>query len=139
VATDGDLVFLMRRTRAGADSRLHDRWSIGVGGHINPGDVGLEGGMRREWVEELVTDRVPRCRPVALLNDETTDVGSVHLGIVYVAQLSGMAISVRETDKLTGALASESDVRAVADDLETWSRIVFDDLIARPARSRPGA
>jgi predicted NUDIX family phosphoesterase len=74
-----------------------------------------------------------------LLNDDTTDVGSVHLGIVYVAQLSGMAISVRETDKLTGALASESDVRAVADDLETWSRIVFDDLIARPARSRPGA
>ena len=42
--------FLMRRTRAGGDARLHDRWSIGVGGHLNPGDGGLDGGLPRgEW------------------------------------------------------------------------------------------
>ncbi len=49
----------MQRTRAGADQRLHDRWSIGVGGHLNPGDGDLTGGLEREWREELEADFVP--------------------------------------------------------------------------------
>ena len=49
VLRDGERYFLMRRTRAGGDARLHDRWSIGVGGHLNPGDGDLAGGLRREW------------------------------------------------------------------------------------------
>ena len=75
VLRDGERYFLMRRTRAGADARLHDRWSIGVGGHLNPGDGDLLGGLRREWHEELVADFVPDFRLVGLLNDDTTDVG----------------------------------------------------------------
>jgi predicted NUDIX family phosphoesterase len=130
VVTDRDRVFLMHRTNAGADSRLHDRWSIGVGGHVNPGDTDLEGGLRREWDEELVTGRVPPFRPIALLNDDTTDVGSVHLGIVYLADIAGESIRVRETDKLEGSMAGEADVRAIVDRLETWSRIVFEDVVA---------
>ena len=59
VLRDGDRYFLMRRTRAGGDVRLHDRWSIGVGGHLNPGDDGLSGGLQREWREELVADFEP--------------------------------------------------------------------------------
>ena len=53
VLRDGERYFLMQRTRAGADERLHDRWSIGVGGHLNPGDGDLVGGLLREWAEEL--------------------------------------------------------------------------------------
>ena len=53
VLRDGERYFLMRRTQAGGDARLHDRWSIGVGGHLNPGDGDLAGGLRREWREEL--------------------------------------------------------------------------------------
>ena len=80
VLRDGDRYFLMRRTRAGGDVRLHDRWSIGVGGHLNPGDEDLDGGLRREWSEELVADFVPDFRFIGLLNDDTTPVGQVHLG-----------------------------------------------------------
>jgi predicted NUDIX family phosphoesterase len=130
VVTDGDRIFLMRRTRAGGDARLHDRWSIGVGGHVNPVDVDLDGGLRREWEEELITERVPRFRAVALLNDDTTDVGSVHLGVVYLADVVGMTVRVRETDKLEGTMADATAVRAVLDRLETWSRIVFEDIVA---------
>lgn len=128
VLRDGDRYFLMRRTRAGADARLHDRWSIGVGGHLNPGDEGLTGGLRREWREELDADFEPDFEPVALLNDDTTDVGAVHLGIVVLADAAGRPVRVRETDKLAGSFASAAEVAAVRDDLETWSRLVFDAL-----------
>ena len=128
VLRDGPRFFLMRRTRAGTDARLHDRYSIGVGGHLNPGDAGLEGGLRREWAEELVADFVPEFRLVALLNDDTTEVGTVHLGAVYLADAMGRPVAIRETDKLTGAFADGPDVAAVADYLETWSRIIFEFL-----------
>lgn len=128
VLRDGDRYFLMRRTKAGADARLHDRWSIGVGGHLNPGDAGLTGGLRREWREELDAAFEPEFEPVALLNDDTTDVGAVHLGIVVLADAAGRPVRVRETDKLIGGFATAAEVTAVRDDLETWSRLVFDAL-----------
>jgi predicted NUDIX family phosphoesterase len=134
VLRDGDRYFLMRRTRAGGDVRLHDRWSIGVGGHLNPGDEDLDGGLRREWSEELVADFVPDFRFIGLLNDDTTPVGQVHLGAVFVADAAGRPVSIRETDKLSGAFATAAEVAAVASDLETWSRLVFDALGAHAVR-----
>jgi predicted NUDIX family phosphoesterase len=128
VVRDADRYFLMQRTKAGADERLHDRWSIGVGGHVNPGDDGLPGGLQREWREELVSDFEPRFQPIALLNDDTTDVGSVHLGIVFVVDAAGRSVRVRETDKLRGAFADRHEVEAVRDRLETWSLLVFEAI-----------
>jgi predicted NUDIX family phosphoesterase len=126
VLRDGERYFLMRRTRAGGDARLHDAWSIGVGGHVNPGDADLAGGLLREWTEELVADFVPAFRLVGLLNDDTTDVGRVHLGAVYLAEAGGRPVAIRETDKLSGAFATPAQVREVADRLETWSRLAFE-------------
>lgn len=128
VLRDRDRYFLMRRTRAGGDERLHDRFSIGVGGHLNPGDVDLAGGLAREWSEELVADFVPEFRLVGLLNDDETEVGRVHLGVVYVADAAGRAVHVRETHKLEGAFAEQAAVRDVYDRLETWSQLVLDVL-----------
>ena len=139
VLRDGERYFLMRRTRAGGDARLHDLWSIGVGGHLNPGDGDLPGGLLREWHEEVVADFVPEFRLVGLLNDDTTPVGRVHLGAVYVAVAAGQPVEIRETDKLTGSFAAPAEVAAVAGDLETWSRLVFDFLeAAAPAGPRSG-
>jgi predicted NUDIX family phosphoesterase len=128
VVRDGQRIFLMRRTRAGGDERLHDRYSIGVGGHLNPGDRDLAGGLHREWTEELATDFEPVFEPLGTLNDDTTEVGSVHLGFVFTVAVAGHAVAVRETDKLEGWFASPDEVRAVYDRLETWSQIVFDAL-----------
>ena len=136
VLRDGHRWFLMRRTRAGGDARLHDLWSIGVGGHLNPGDGDVEGGLRREWAEELVADFEPAFEPVGLLNDDTTPVGAVHLGVVFVADAGGRAVTIREVDKLTGAFATTDDVAAVRDAMETWSRLVFDAL-TEPAAESP--
>ena len=128
VLRDGERFFLMRRTRAGVDARLHDRYSIGVGGHLNPGDGGVLGGLRREWHEELVAAFEPEFRLVGLLNDDTTEVGSVHVGAVYVADAEGRAVAIRETDKLSGAFAEPHEVEAVVDRMETWSRLCFEFL-----------
>jgi predicted NUDIX family phosphoesterase len=128
VLRDGDRYFLMRRTRAGGDARLHDRWSIGVGGHLNPGDGDLAGGLRREWREELRADFDPEFRLVGLLNDDSTDVGSVHLGAVVLADAAGRPVGIRETDKLTGSFAEPAEVAAVAEGMESWSALVFEEL-----------
>jgi predicted NUDIX family phosphoesterase len=130
VLRDGPRYFLMRRTRAGGDARLHDRWSIGVGGHLNPGDGDLAGGLRREWAEEIEADFVPEFQLVGLLNDDTTEVGSVHVGAVYVADAAGRPVVIRETEKLEGSFAEAAAVAAVEPRLETWSALVFRHLEA---------
>jgi predicted NUDIX family phosphoesterase len=128
VVRDGPAWFLMRRTRGGADARLHDLWSLGVGGHLNPGDDGVLEGLRREWHEEVEAAFDPAPRFVGLLNDDSTPVGRVHLGLVFEIDAAGRSVAVREKDKLSGEFAETASVRAVADRLETWSRLVFERL-----------
>jgi len=138
VLRDGGDWFLMRRTDAGADRRLHGRYSIGIGGHVDPGDDGLIGGLRREWDEELVADFVPEFDFVGLLNDDTTDVGSVHLGVVFTADALSRTVAIRETDKLLGAFVAVTEVERVQDRLETWSRMTFLHLRSVSAGARGG-
>ena len=127
---DGERIFLMRRTKAGGDERLHDRYSIGVGGHINPEDGDVLGGLRREWAEEIEADFEPEFVPIGLLNDDENEVGAVHLGLVYGADAAGRPVEIREKHKLEGAFASTDDVANVVDKLETWSALLFDFLRA---------
>ena len=131
VVRDGDLVYLMERTDAGGDARLHGKASIGVGGHLNPVDEGadpLTDGLRREWSEELVADWEPQFRLVGLLNDDSNPVGSVHLGVVFEVEAAGRPVEVRERDKLTGRFATSDEVRSAWDRMETWSRLVASHL-----------
>ena len=131
VVRSGASVFLMHRTDAGGDPRLHGRASIGVGGHLNPVDEGedaLMAGLRREWDEELVTDWEPQFELVGLLNDDTNPVGAVHLGVVFTVEADGRAVAVREHDKLVGAFAGADEVAASWDRLETWSRLVAEAI-----------
>lgn len=138
VVRDGSAVFLMQRTAAGGDPRLHGKASIGVGGHLNPVDEGqdaLMAGLRREWHEELVTDWEPTFELIGLLNDDTNPVGAVHLGVVFVAQADGRPVAVRESDKLTGAFVDADAVADAWERLETWSQLVAEALHLAPAVS----
>lgn len=131
VVRDGSGVFLMERTDAGGDARLHGKASIGVGGHLNPVDEGedaLMAGLRREWAEELEADWEPDFRLVGLLNDDSNPVGAVHLGVVFTVDAGGRAVGVRERDKLIGAFVHAREVDAAWDRLETWSQLVAISL-----------
>jgi len=136
VLRDRGSLFLMRRTRAGTDARLHERYSVGIGGHVNPEDGSLDGGLHREWSEELVAEWSPDFRLVGLLNDDTDPVGAVHLGIVYIAEAQGRPVAVRETHKLEGEFVAPLQVLRVYDRLETWSSLVYDYLTERSAGVR---
>ena len=132
VVRDGERVFLMERTDAGGDPRLHRKASIGVGGHLNPVDSGgdpLTIGLRREWEEELVADWEPAFRLVGMLNDDTNPVGSVHLGVVFEVDAGGRGVQVRELDKLSGRMVQPAQLEAAWDRLETWSQLVAGELL----------
>lgn len=126
-------VFLVRRTRGGSEARLREKFSVGIGGHINPEDVAdaadpLAAGMRRELEEEVEVPPGWQARPVGSLNDDQESVGSVHFGLVYVADLTSPDVRVRETEKLQGAFASLEEIRAVYPRLETWSQFIVDAM-----------
>jgi predicted NUDIX family phosphoesterase len=132
VLRDGPRIFLMERTDAGGDPRLHRKATIGVGGHLNPIDDGsdpLDAGLRREWAEELDAPWEPEFRLLGLLNDDSNPVGSVHLGVVFEVQAAGRPVQVRERDKLAGRFAPADEVAAALDRMETWSQLVARELL----------
>lgn len=136
VVRDGEGIFLLERTRAGGDPRLHLKATIGVGGHLNPVDRGsdpLMDGLRREWSEELDAGFSPVFELGGMLNDDTNAVGAVHLGVVFTVEADGAPVAVREREKLSGRFVSPDEVRAAWDRMETWSRLTFDWLMERAA------
>ena len=135
VVRDGARVFLMERTEAGRDPRLHRRATIGVGGHLNPVDSGsdpLDAGLRREWAEELAADWEPAFTPVGLLNDDRNAVGSVHLGVVFTVDAAARPLEVRERHKLSGRMATVDEIHDAWDRMETWSHLVAAALWGTP-------
>ena len=132
VVRDEGLVLLMERSAAGGDPRLHRKATIGVGGHVNPVDDGLDpldAGLRREWAEELEAEWEPDFRLVGLLNDDSNPVGSVHIGVVFEVQAAGRPVQVRERDKLSGAFVSADALVGALDRMETWSQLVARDVL----------
>ena len=114
-------LFWMDRLEGGSDRRLHGRASFGVGGHIGAADGGILRALQREWEEEVATPTLPRFTPLGLLNDDGDDVGRVHLGIVFVAELDSAEIAIRETTKLAGRLVPVSEAVERTAELEGWS------------------
>jgi len=114
-------LFWMDRLAGGSDRRLHGRASFGVGGHIGADDGGILAALEREWSEEVETSALPKFTPLGLLNDDGDEVGRVHLGVVFLAELSSAEIAVREREKLAGSLVSVESAVARAGELEGWS------------------
>jgi predicted NUDIX family phosphoesterase len=136
VLWNGDRIFLVKRTRGGSEERLREKFSIGIGGHINPEDIGdaadpVEAGMRRELEEEVHVPAGWQVRPVGALNDDQEAVGSVHFGLVYVADLPSAEVRVRETAKLVGTFATLQEIHDVYASLETWSQFIVDAIDRR--------
>lgn len=126
-----DRIFLFQRSAAGSEPRLRGLFSIGVGGHINRSDVAGAGdpvaaGLRRELEEELVIGGRWRARLVGVLNDDSNPVGRVHFGLVHVVDVDSPEVAVRESDALSGRLASRDDILAVRYQMETWSRLIVE-------------
>jgi predicted NUDIX family phosphoesterase len=135
VVVRGGEVLRTRRLAKGGERRLHGKLSIGIGGHINPEDAPdaaadlLANGLRREIEEELVVRGGFAVRPLGLLNDDTTEVGAVHVGLVHAVEIEG-DVAIRETDALEGAFVGVEELaascRADRAGYETWSALVIE-------------
>ncbi len=127
---EGKVLSYVRGKRSG-ESRLVAKRSIGIGGHINPvDDMPLFGDMReaylnavhREVAEEVSVDTEYTERVVALINDDATEVGSVHLGVVHHWQLKEPKVTRREQMITQMDFLSLEDLQAERENMETWSQ-----------------
>ena len=128
----GGEYFLLRRLKKQTETRLHDKLSLGVGGHINPTEESasdpIQAGLRRELSEEVDVPQVKSLTCVGVLNETTGGVSDYHAALVYVLETDG-EVTVRETEKMSGAWATPVELDAVRDRLETWSQIALDAVI----------
>lgn len=128
----GDRYLLTHRLRASSEKRLRKQYSLGVGGHINPSD--LEGGdpildgLKREWSEEVIYDGRFEARMLGLLNEDSSPVSKVHLGVVFLVDGDTPDIRIRETEKLAGEMLTLGEMRMYYLAMESWSQIVYDRL-----------
>ena len=129
VLTQNGQVFTTRRLNKGGESRLHGKLSIGIGGHINPVDETdrrsvLMKGLERELDEEVYIQRWGQLVPRGFINDDGNGVGAVHLGLCFSMEVEG-EVSVKETEKLSGAWLSLQELKSEYDNMETWSQIAL--------------
>lgn len=129
-----ELLFQYTRGNGQGEARLHARRSIGVGGHISADDAAAsdayEEGMRRELEEEVVIDTPYRSRLVGLINDDETEVGRVHLGVVHLVDVDRPAVRPRETDLVDAAFRPIDQLLSDLPHFETWSQICLRALFA---------
>ncbi len=129
IIRQAERIFLLRRLKRQTETRLHDRLSIGIGGHINPGEARgeasiLEAGMLRELEEEVQVGHIDSLRCVGVLHDRTDGVSEYHLGLVYLLETKD-DVAVREIEKMEGSWATLAELEASYDQLETWSQLAL--------------
>jgi predicted NUDIX family phosphoesterase len=134
---DGKYLSYVRGQRAG-EKRLVGNRSVGIGGHINPGDNlplftadfydTYVAAVEREVAEEVIVDARHADRVVALLNDDSNAVGQVHLGVVHCWTLDAPTVTRREQMITQLSFMSPVELRAVRDSMETWSQLCLDGL-----------
>ncbi|HEX6487487.1 MAG TPA: NUDIX hydrolase [Candidatus Dormibacteraeota bacterium] len=132
-----DRYFLTKRLKASSEKRLRQQYSLGVGGHINPDDLAggdpIYDGLRREWKEEVQYDGQFEAQLLGLINEESAPVSRVHLGVAFLVDGSTPDIHIREVDKLSGELLSLEEMRIYFLSMESWSQIVYEELLRRAA------
>lgn len=131
----GDQIFHYQRGTDQGEARLHAKRSVGVGGHVSTLDLNGEGspyieGMKREIEEEIQVDAQWTERCVGLINDDESEVGKVHLGIVHLFDLDIAKVTPREKSMINAGFASAEQLVGESTEFETWSQICLKSLFA---------
>jgi predicted NUDIX family phosphoesterase len=130
-----ETVFQYTRGTGQGEGRLHRKRSVGIGGHISAVDAGSDGdghpyeeGMRRELEEEVIIDTPYVSRCVGLINDDQTEVGQVHLGVVHMFDVERPAVRPREADIIECGFRPVEEILADMAGFESWSQICMKAL-----------
>ena len=134
-------VFQYTRGKGQGEGRLHSKKSIGIGGHISADDrladangalgtAAYHEGMRRELAEEVKIDSPYTERCAGLINDDLSDVGRVHLGVVHIFDLQRPQVEAMEADIVEANFRLLDEILSEVDAFETWSQICLKSLFA---------
>lgn len=129
-------IFNYVRGGSGGESRLHAKKSVGIGGHISAEDEGGDSepylvGMQRELDEEVRIESPFSEQLVGLINDDETEVGKVHLGIVHIFDLEEPKVLPAEESIQETGFAQPEQLLDQIDTFETWSQICLQHLFGR--------
>jgi predicted NUDIX family phosphoesterase len=131
-----DVVFCYLRGKSQGEARLHRLRSLGVGGHVSEEDAqggktldAYESAMRRELDEEVEVTSPGRISRVGLINDDSTPVGQVHLGVVHLFELEHPRVTAREEGLAEAGFVPLETVLTMRTDFETWSQICIDSVL----------
>ena len=131
-----DRILRYRRGKGGQETRLHGLFSVGIGGHISEEDHGLfsnqlgyHEGMRRELMEEVDIEAANEVA-VAVINDDSTEVGFVHLGVVHVVQVASEEIVGRRSGIVAPEFVPIAEAMKDLSAYESWSRFCLENLDA---------
>jgi predicted NUDIX family phosphoesterase len=123
-----------RRGKGGQETRLHGLYSVGIGGHISDQDNGLfssqagyQEGMRRELIEEIAVEGEKEAA-VALINDDSTEVGYVHFGVVHIMVVPNEAVAGKRSGILAPEFVPVSEAVKDLSSYESWSRFCLEKL-----------
>lgn len=125
-------IFSYQRTPKGGENRLHNKYSIGVGGHINPVDsLGSDdnvylNGMLREIEEEVGKLDYAEHHTMGMINDDSNPVGAVHIGVVEVFKLKESKLNTKDEALSNGVFIELSEIIKNKDNYENWSKIIID-------------
>jgi len=128
-----DEVFIVKRLNKQSEQRLHNLYSIGIGGHANPIEIPipiidiLQQNMVRELHEETYIQDY-NINLYGFLNDNSNDVGKVHLGIVYKIEALNPLFTIKEIDKMTRKFIPINELHKYYNEMETWSQILSKNL-----------
>ena len=129
-----DRILRYRRGKGGQETRLHGLFSVGIGGHISEEDnglftqaVGYTESMRRELMEEVAIDEVKEAS-VAVINDDSTDVGYVHFGVVHVMHVDNEDVAGRRSGIVAPEFVPIAEAVKEASAYESWSRFCLENL-----------
>jgi predicted NUDIX family phosphoesterase len=131
-----DTAFCYTRGTSQGEVRLHRLRSLGVGGHVSEEDAegrksleAYESAMRREIDEEVEIKSPGRVSRVGLINDDSTPVGQVHLGVVHLFELEHPRVKPREEGLAEAEFLQLSTVWEIRNEFETWSQICVDSFL----------
>ena len=124
---------LTQRTSQQQETRLHNKFSIGQGGHINDHDFKSKDpiltGLMREVREEFKLAPEYGCSMIGLINDNSSEVAMVHFGLVYELRVSSLLLEVAEQGKHVAQWADVQTLRRHYEVMENWSKLVMDHVI----------
>lgn len=132
---ENNQLLVYERLSGGGEDRLHGQSSIGVGGHMND-IVGadtinevLRTNAQRELEEEvgLAPEESQNLQYIGFINDDTNEVGEVHLGVVFKIKVNSNDVEVQETDTLKIKWVEQGSIDNY-DDFETWSSLILEAL-----------